>query len=201
MHIFDVRQAGKQPGSGDPQASATLHLRIRDKFRTGAERISSAAGTPQAFSIALFVVLLWMASGPLFGFSDTWQLIINTGTTIVTFLMVFLIQNAQNRDAVAVQLKLDELLRSMRGARTGMINIDQLSDEDLERLRKQFQALGDKSGGCSELEADINTEEDLKVRVHTKFDSKGDLESREVNRAEKRQRTIKVTGEDDDQAM
>lgn len=104
--------------------------------------------------IALFLVALWALSGPLFGFSDTWQLIVNTGTTIITFLMVFLIQNAQNRDAVAVQLKLDELIRSIRGARLGMINIAQLSDDELEQLKQQFQTLGDINGGCEELNAD-----------------------------------------------
>lgn len=132
---------------------------MQDKFRLTAERIATAAGRPWAFLIALCLVVLWAVSGPAFGFSDTWQLVINTGTTIITFLMVFLIQNAQNRDAVAVQLKLDELIRSMRGARMGMINIAQLTDEELEKLKQQFEALGDENGGCDELkdESDADT--------------------------------------------
>ncbi|MCW3663989.1 low affinity iron permease family protein [Burkholderia cenocepacia] len=117
---------------------------MREMFRLWAARIATAAGTAWAFGAALIVVLAWVISGPVFGFSDTWQLVINTGTTIITFLMVFLIQNAQNREAIALQLKLDELLRAVKGARTGLINIDQLSDEDLEQVRKYFQSLGDE---------------------------------------------------------
>ena len=131
---------------------------MQDKFRMIAERISTAAGKPWAFLTAFCMVLLWTISGPVFGFSDTWQLVINTGTTIVTFLMVFLIQNAQNRDAVAVQLKLDELIRTMRGARMGMINIAQLTDEELDKLKEQFEALGEENGGCDELKENKDTE-------------------------------------------
>lgn len=135
---------------------------MQEKFRFIAERIAALAGSPQAFSIALVFVLLWAISGPMFGFSDTWQLVINTATTIITFLMVFLIQNAQNRDAVAVQLKLDELLRSMKGARREMINIDQLSSADLARLREQFKRLGGES--CTELVATVEAEANIHVR-------------------------------------
>ena len=138
---------------------------MQEKFRQVAERIATLAGTPSAFLIALFFVVLWAISGPVFGFSDTWQLIINTGTTIVTFLMVFLIQNAQNRDTVAVQLKLDELLRSIKGARTEMININQLSDKDLDRLRDQFKKLGGEDN--AELFATVETEADVRVRSRT----------------------------------
>lgn len=172
---------------------------MHEKFRIAAERIATLAGTPRAFSLALLLVVVWVVSGPFFGFSDTWQLIINTGTTIVTFLMVFLIQNAQNREAVAVQLKLDELIRSMRGARMGMINIDQLSDEDLARLRKQFQELANENGGCDDLEAAISTEENVELNVRTKFDDHGKLESQEVQRAETRHRTATLKSEDDDE--
>ena len=98
-------------------------------------------GTPQAFVAACAIVVLWGASGPLFGFSDTWQLVINTGTTIVTFLMVFLVQNTQNRDARALHLKLDELLRSVKAARNQLINLENCTDEELERIAQQFQAL------------------------------------------------------------
>ncbi|CAG0926933.1 hypothetical protein TFLX_00268 [Thermoflexales bacterium] len=99
----------------------------------------------------LGIVLLWIVTGPLFNFSDTWQLIINTGTTIVTFLMVFLIQNTQNREAEVTQLKLDELLRAVSQARTSMVNLEELSEEELERLHEEFRRLHDwesrKNGG------------------------------------------------------
>jgi|SRR5690606_13439004 len=146
---------------------------MNEKFRKAAERISVIAGTPRAFLFAMMMVLIWALSGPFLGFSDTWQLIINTGTTIVTFLMVFLIQNAQNRDSVAVQLKLDELIRAIHGARLGMINLEQLSDEELRQLRKQFRKLGEEYAAQSGLASD-NTEEDLEVTVHAKYTSKTD---------------------------
>ena len=120
---------------------------MEDKFRYLSERIAQWAGTPWSFCIAIGLVLLWAVSGPLFGYSDTWQLVINTGTTIITFLMVFLIQNTQNRDAIAVQLKLDELLRVVKGARTGMINVDQLSNAELQELRRHLEEIG-RDEGC-----------------------------------------------------
>ena len=89
----------------------------------------------------MLIILVWATSGPLFGFSNTWQLAINTGTTIVTFLMVFLIQNTQTRDGTAVQLKLDELIRAIDGAHNGLLDLEELSDEDLARLRAHFEAL------------------------------------------------------------
>ena len=95
--------------------------------------------------MAVFVIIIWGATGPTFHFSDTWQLIINTGTTIVTFLMVFLIQNTQNRDAKAVHLKLDELLRAIKGARNELVDLEELSDEELKRLEKQFQRVRRKA--------------------------------------------------------
>ena len=110
-------------------------------FRKFAHRASEAVGSPWAFLLAVVVVALWGLTGPLFGYSDTWQLIINTGTTIVTFLMVFLIQNTQNRDARAIHLKLDELLRSVDQARTGLVDLEDLSDEELAQLQRQFQDL------------------------------------------------------------
>jgi low affinity Fe/Cu permease len=89
---------------------------------------------------------MWAITGPLFGFSDSWQLVINTGTTIVTFLMVFLIQNTQNRDAVAIHLKLDELLRAIESARTSLVDLEELSDEELKRLKQQFASLSKQCG-------------------------------------------------------
>ncbi len=106
-----------------------------------AHRTAEAVGSPRAFLTALGVTLVWAALGPHYGFSDTWQLVINTGTTIVTFLMVFLIQNTQNRDALAIHLKLDELIRGVRGARTPLVNLQELSDEELESLQEEFRRL------------------------------------------------------------
>jgi low affinity Fe/Cu permease len=119
---------------------------MSEKFRIVAHRVSTAVGSPVAFLIALTVILVWGASGPLFHFSDTWQLVINTSTTIVTFLMVFLIQNAQNRDARAIHLKLDELLCAVEGARTGMVNLEALSDAELLRLQREFEAIQKEMG-------------------------------------------------------
>lgn len=113
-------------------------------FHKFAARTSALVGSPLAFIAAIFVILVWILSGPTFGFSDTWQLIINTGTTIVTFLMVFLIQNTQNRDAKATHLKLDELIKAVRGARAGLIDVEDLSDEELERLHEEFQKIHEK---------------------------------------------------------
>ena len=122
------------------------------RLARGAARL---AGHPAAFLVALTIVAIWAAIGPVFGFSDTWQLVINTGTTIVTFLMVFLIQNTQNRDTKALHLKLDELLRGVAGARTSLVNLETLSDEELERLQKQFARL---SGLASRREHDRTNE-------------------------------------------
>ena len=114
-------------------------------FGRFARTTSRAAGQPRAFGLAAAVVLVWLASGPMFGFSDTWQLVINTGTTIVTFLMVFLIQNSQNRDAEAVHLKLDELLRAKEGAHNALLDLEELEERDLDRLRESYQKLAQKA--------------------------------------------------------
>jgi low affinity Fe/Cu permease len=112
---------------------------MNEIFRVFAQRVSNATGTPWAFLIALGVVVIWAVTGPLFGFSDTWQLVINTGTTIVTFLMVFLIQNTQNRDAVALHLKLDELLRAIEGAREDkFMDLEEQSDEVVQEVKEEL---------------------------------------------------------------
>jgi low affinity Fe/Cu permease len=100
-----------------------------------------AAGHPLAFLAAVLIIVGWALTGPIFGFSDTWQLVINTGTTIVTFLMVFLIQNTQNRDSAAVQLKLDELIRAASGAHNALLDLEELAEGDLERLRARYEEL------------------------------------------------------------
>jgi low affinity Fe/Cu permease len=111
---------------------------VSDAFRLFAKRAASMLGSAWAFAAAILIILVWGLTGPMFHYSDTWQLIINTGTTIVTFLMVFLIQNTQNRDAKAVHLKLDELIRALKGARNELIDLERLTDEDLASLEKQF---------------------------------------------------------------
>ena len=113
---------------------------MKNAFRKAASRVSVAAGNPATFLGALLIVVIWALSGKLFNYSNTWQLVINTGTTIVTFLMVFLIQNTQNRDGKAVQLKLDELIRAGR-ARNSFIDLEDLTDEELEVVSKEFQRL------------------------------------------------------------
>jgi low affinity Fe/Cu permease len=110
-------------------------------FRSVASEVAAAVGSASAFAGAVIVVLLWAVTGPVFHYSDTWQLAINTGTTIVTFLMVFLIQNTQNRDARVTQLKLDELIRAVAGARNSLVDMEHLSDEELGRLQAEFEAL------------------------------------------------------------
>ena len=115
--------------------------RVRDAFHVFARRSSQVLGTAWAFIGAIVIIVVWALTGPTFHFSDTWQLIINTGTTIVTFLMVFLIQNTQNRDAKAVHLKLDELIRALQGARNHLVDLEKLSDEELKGLEEQFTRL------------------------------------------------------------
>jgi low affinity Fe/Cu permease len=110
-------------------------------FTQFANRISRATGHPVSFCCALAVIVMWGVSGPVFGFSDTWQLVINTGTTIVTFLMVFLIQNTQNRDSRAIQVKLDELIRSIEGAHLALLDLEELDDNDLERICGDYREL------------------------------------------------------------
>jgi low affinity Fe/Cu permease len=110
-----------------------------------AARISKWAGSPLVFTAALISMLVWAAFGPFFEYSDVWMLIVNTGTTIVTFLMVFVIQNSQNRDGLAVQIKLDEIIRAVHAAKNAMIDLEDLPQDELERLRVKFAQLGDKA--------------------------------------------------------
>jgi low affinity Fe/Cu permease len=118
---------------------------VSDAFRVFAHRSAIMLGSAWAFTAAVLAILVWILTGPTFHFSDTWQLIINTATTIVTFLMVFLIQNTQNRDAKAMHLKLDEVIRALKGARNQLVDLEDLSDEDLKKLEQQFQRLRRKA--------------------------------------------------------
>jgi low affinity Fe/Cu permease len=113
----------------------------RIRFANFARLISTAAGRPVTFGIAVLAVLAWAATGPLFGYSDTWQLVINTSTTIVTFLMVFVIQNTQNRDTAAIQIKLDELIRATQGAHNAILDLEHLDDEQLALYLERYEAL------------------------------------------------------------
>jgi low affinity Fe/Cu permease len=117
----------------------------RSRFDRLAKFGSRAMGRPAAFSFAVATVVVWIATGPLFGFSDTWQLVINTGTTIVTFLMVFLIQHTQNRDAEAIQVKLDELLRVNEGAHNALLDLEELEERDLDRIRARYADLAERA--------------------------------------------------------
>ena len=120
-------------------------------FRNAAASASAAVGSARAFACALLIVVVWAVSGPAFHFSDTWQLVINTGTTIITFLMVFLIQNTQNRESRVVQLKLDELIRAVAGARNSLVDMEHMSDEELARLQSEFETLRDKAAAHRKL--------------------------------------------------
>jgi low affinity Fe/Cu permease len=125
----------------EQEKSRDFFCTVSDAFRIFARRSSIVLGSAWAFASAILIIVLWGVTGPTFHYSDTWQLIINTGTTIVTFLMVFLIQNTQNRDAKAVHLKLDEIIRALKGARNELVDLENLSDEDLDRLGRQFELL------------------------------------------------------------
>jgi low affinity Fe/Cu permease len=114
-------------------------------FGRFAKWASNAMGHPAAFAIAVLIILVWAATGPIFGFSDTWQLIINTGTTIVTFLMVFLIQNTQNRETGAIQLKLDDLIRSTKGAHNALLDLEELTQGDIEDIRRVYERLASEA--------------------------------------------------------
>jgi low affinity Fe/Cu permease len=114
-------------------------------FNRFARATARAAGQPIAVTFAALVIVIWLFSGPFFGFSNTWQLIINTGTTIVTFLMVFLIQNTQNRDSEAMHVKLDELIRAIEGAHNALLNLEELDEKELDRIRASYATLAEKA--------------------------------------------------------
>jgi low affinity Fe/Cu permease len=120
-------------------------MTIGERFSRFAKATARAAGHASTFFLALLLIAVWAATGPLFQFSDTWQLVINTGTTIITFLMVFLIQNTQNRDSVAMQIKLDELLRAAKGAQTAMADLEDLTEEELEAFRAHYRDLASEA--------------------------------------------------------
>ena len=134
-------------------------------FTRMAKAASRFTGRPLCFALAAGVVLLWMVSGPLFGFSNTWQLVINTGTTIITFLMVFLIQNTQNRDTQALQIKLDELIRATRGAHNALLDLEELEEKDLQEFQDRYEALAQKARECAPDDDDGNGTPDIDAQL------------------------------------
>jgi low affinity Fe/Cu permease len=133
------------PGPHLPEQHAVNKPRPKSWFSRLAAATARGAGTPSTFAIALSIIVVWALLGPLFGFSDTWQLVVNTGTTIITFLMVFLIQHTQNKDAEAMQVKLDELIRATRGAHNALLDLEDLEVKDLDKLREEYEALAKKA--------------------------------------------------------
>lgn len=153
--------------AGEPPADErTLLCRIQDAFRVFARVASNLLGTAWVFVGAIAIIIIWGATGHFYNYSDTWQLLINTGTTIVTFLMVFLIQNTQNRDSKAVHLKLDELIRAIDSARNHLVNVDRLSDDDLKKLEGEFKRISKKA------DATIERVEDIVEEVEEAADAK-----------------------------
>jgi low affinity Fe/Cu permease len=130
-----------------PQRRSTIWKSRSPGFTEFSRSIAEAAGHPISFALAMPTIIVWGATGPMFDYSDTWQLVINTGTTIVTFLMVFLIQRTQNRDTQALHLKLDELIRVTKGARNVMLDLEHMDDEHLKRLRDIYERLGSQARG------------------------------------------------------
>jgi low affinity Fe/Cu permease len=142
-------------------------LALNEFFRKFASVTSTLVGSAWSFLVAVLVTVIWGVTGPLFDFPDTWQPVINTGTTIITFLMVFLIQNTQNRDAKAIHLKLDELVRAVKGARTGLVDLEEMSDAELENLQKEFARLREQHGADLQ-EAVTDIHEELAQRASEK---------------------------------
>ena len=158
-----------------------MHARQRgSRFTRFAKTTARAAGHPSTFCAALAVIVIWAVSGPFFGFSDTWQLVINTGTTIITFLMVFLIQNTQNRDSEAIQVKLDELIRSIDGAHLALLDLEELEDKDLDRICKDYREL------AKEARRDLR-----EGKTDTDVREVGAAHRKEVNEKRRRSKTTK----------
>ncbi|MEO7063526.1 MAG: low affinity iron permease family protein [Dokdonella sp.] len=154
-------------------------MKLSTAFKRFASGASRATGKPITFVLAALIVIVWAFSGPLFGYSDTWQLVINTGTTIITFLMVFLIQNTQNRDSEAMHVKMDEVIRALEGAHNGLLDLEELDDEKLDKIRQRYQKLAKKARaeveaggadiGCGDVDQD---DDDVAGRAEPDADQK-----------------------------
>ena len=134
-------------------------MTIGESFTGFAKATARASGHPVTFGLAVFVILAWAVTGPLFHFSDTWQLVINTGTTVVTFLMVFLIQNTQNRDSVAMQIKLDELLRAVKGAHTALADLEDMTESELDEFKARYVRLAEAAKANPGMDGDEQDEQ------------------------------------------
>jgi low affinity Fe/Cu permease len=163
-HKGNGRRKNGGNGGGNTTNERDLLCRIRDSFGVFARKTSNILGSAWAFVLAIVIIVVWAATGPTFHYSDTWQLIINTGTTIVTFLMVFLIQNTQNRDAKAVHLKLDELIRALGPARNKLVDLEKLSDDELKTLETEFEKLRKKAEGAKEEVEELKETAERKTR-------------------------------------
>jgi low affinity Fe/Cu permease len=143
---------GPAVSNRQPQKDQASNKHKPSLFTCFANHTAKAAGHHLTFTLAVLIIVVWAVTGPVFGFSDTWQLIINTGTTIVTFLMVFLIQNTQNRDSTAMHLKIDEIIRAIDGARNSVINLEDLEDKELESIHARYRALAEQAQDALERE-------------------------------------------------
>ena len=159
MKKNDPATAASAKGAAKTPARKKERSAPGEFFRHFARHASCVLGSPWAFCIALLTVVIWAVLGPVFEYSETWQLVINTGTTIVTFLMVFLIQNTQNRDVTAIHLKLDELLRAVGAARTGLVDLEDLSDQELKTLQKEFEEMRRSNSSDLRKKAEVATEQ------------------------------------------
>jgi low affinity Fe/Cu permease len=155
MQAVRLSRLHQHTSSQLPSVKFEVFIIMNELFRKFAQKTSQVVGSSWAFILAVLLIVVWAATGPIFKYSDTWQLVINTSTTIITFLMVFLIQNTQNRDAKAIHLKLDELLKGVKGARTQLVDLEELSDQELEELQKEFKRLkqSDSNQGASKKSA------------------------------------------------
>ena len=169
------RKVPRKPDGSVLRPEDVRSSRVKEAFSGFSRKTAELAGGPWSFAVAVAVVAAWALTGPLFGFSDTWQLLINTGTTIVTFLMVFLIQNSQNKDTQVLQLKLDELLAASEGASNRLIGLEDLSEAEVRRLQVKFQHLAaalDREG--ERREAESVEDEDMEGNLHRARPGEGD---------------------------
>ena len=160
-----------QPPHTQNDAPKPESTKLHELFRKFSHKTSAVVGSPWAFAIALLAIIIWATLGPIHRYSDTWQLVINTATTIVTFLMVFLIQNTQNRDARAIHLKLDELIRGLKGARNRLVDLENCTDEELEEMEREFRRVREKAGNRDFTGASEGDVADAEETVRTVADS------------------------------